>query len=295
MMSESNYVSDLDVEAKAFEASQADLTVKHTRTKINVLKRFTKREELATLNGDWDAAKAEYEADKERAYADRQRLLRATAELEQCVVRAQRSGMVIYPTGNEWEQVPDIEEGATVHKDQVLLLMPDLNKMQVKVGIHESTIDRIRPGMPVIVTLTKRKIDGQVASVASIAQPAGWWTGNIVKYDTIIELPTMEGLRPGMSVAVELILARHENVLMIPAAAVIETSNGYVCWVVTAEGTQRHSLELGDSSDMFIVVRTGLTEGDQVVVDPVANIEEARMEAAKTLGETQHERDKSVF
>ena len=62
-------------------------------------------------------------------------------------------------------------------------------------------------------------------SIASVTSPAGWWTGNQVKYDTIIQLPSEEGLRPGMSAEVEIIIARHENVLTIPVAAVLETEN----------------------------------------------------------------------
>ena len=295
MMAESGYVSELDVEEREFYASQADLTVKLTKTKIDVLKRFTKREELATLNGDLNAAKAQLEADKERAFADEKRLSRAVEELEYCVVRAERGGMVIYPTGEEWKEVPDIEEGATVHKDQVLLLMPDLSNMQVKVGIHESVIDRIRPGMAATVTLPNRKLEGQVSSVASVAQPAGWWTGNVVKYDTIVALSSSEGMKPGMSVEVEVIMARYENVLVIPAAAVVETNDGYACWVESAKGVQRRTLGLGDSSDMFIVVETGLKEGDEVVVNPLAYIEEAQVEVAKTLDEKKQELDLSEF
>ena len=123
--------------------------------------------------------------------------------------------------------------------------------------------------------------------MASVTRPAGWWTGNVVKYDTIIELPSVEGLKPGMSAEVEVIMARHENVLMVPTAAVVETNRGYACWVETAEGTQRRTLELGDSSDMFIVVEAGLQEGDEVVLNPLAFVEEAQTEAAKTLDETK--------
>ena len=46
--------------------------------------------------------------------------------------------MVIYGEGEEWEDRPDIREGATIREDQVLLLIPDLENMQVKVGIHEA-------------------------------------------------------------------------------------------------------------------------------------------------------------
>ena len=139
--------------------------------------------------------------------------------------------------------------------------------MQVKVGIHESIIDRIRPGLAAKVTLPDKTLDGEVTTVASVTRPAGWWTGNVVKYDTIVELPTTEGLKPGMSAEVEVIMARHENVLMIPTAAVVETKLGHACWVDTAEGMQRRTLKLGDSSDMFIVV-----EGEFRVCDKTMRI-----------------------
>ena len=77
-----------------------------------------------------------------------------------------------------------------------------------------------------------------LSSVASMAKPAGWWTGNVVKYDTVIELPSVSGLKPGMSVEVEVILARYENVLKVPAAAVLETSEGHVCWVKQGDVVQ---------------------------------------------------------
>lgn len=294
MMAESDYASELDVEEREFMVSQAELEVKLNETRIDVLKKFTKEERLARLNGDLKAAKAKLEADKERAYADEQRLRRAEEELGYCVVKAESSGIVIYPTGKEWEETPDIEEGATVHKDQVLLLMPDLSQMQVKVGIHESVVERIQAGLDARVTLPKKSLDGKVSSVSSVAQPAGWWTGNVVKYDTIVELPASEGLKPGMSVEVEVVIARHDNVLMVPAAAVVETSQGHACWVETANGWERRALKLGDSSDMFLVVESGLTDGDEVVLNPLAYIPDAQEEVAKTVDETKHSQDNLV-
>jgi len=294
MIAKSEYASELEVEEKEFAVAQADLEVKLTKTKIDVLKRFTKKEELATLNGDLNAAKARYEADLERAFADEQRLKRAQEEFEHCVIRADRSGIVIYPSDEEWEDAPAIEEGATVHKDQVLLLMPDLSRMQVKVGIHESIIDRIRPGLPAKVTLPGKTLEGEISYVASVAKPAGWWTGNVVKYDTIVKLPSVEGLKPGMSVEVEVIMDRREDVLTVPTAAVIETKRGHACWVQKAGKTERRALRLGDSNDMFIIVETGLAEGDRVILDPLAHIEEAQIEAAATLDKNERRESDSL-
>jgi multidrug efflux pump subunit AcrA (membrane-fusion protein) len=99
----------------------------------------------------------------------------------------------------------------------------------------------------------------------------------VVKYDTIIKLPPVPGLKPGMSAEVEVILARHENVLTVPVAAVVETAQGDFCWVRTTEGAKEcRTLQLGDTNDTFIVVKAGLEEGDEVVLDPLASIEEAQ-------------------
>jgi multidrug efflux pump subunit AcrA (membrane-fusion protein) len=285
-MAERGYVSELQVEEREFDVTQATLNVELTQTQIDVLKRFTKRMELETLNGTLESAKARFAAEDERARMDAERRDLAIQELEYCLVKAERSGLVIHPSAAQWKGVPEIEEGATVHQDQVMLLMPDLSKMQVKVGIHESVIDRVQPGLAAKVTLPDKTLDGTVSFVAPVTRPAGWWTGNVVKYDTVVELPSEEGLKPGMSAEVEVIIDRHENVLTIPVTAVVETLEGDFCWVKTSEGPQRRSLELGDTDDSFLVVKSGVTEGEEVVLNPLAFIEEAQSEAMKPYDET---------
>lgn len=282
MMAERGYVSDLQIEQREFRVVQSQLNVEGKQTDIDVLKRFTKAEELERLKGELNVSKAQFGANDERAFADASRRDRAIEELKYCVVIAEKDGMVIHPSAARWKNAPEITEGGTVHKDQVLLLMPDLSKMQVKVGIHESVIDKITPGLPARITLPGRVLDGEVVEVASVAQPAGWWTGNVVKYDTIVRLPSIENLKPGMSAEVEVIMARHENVLKIPVGAVVETETEQLCWIQTAEGSRRCVLELGDSNDVFIVVKKGIKEGDRVVLNPVAYIEEAQQEVIKT-------------
>jgi len=361
MMAERGYVSELEIEQREFRVIQSRLTVEVKLTDIDVLKRFTKEEELERLKGELNVAKAQFGANDERAFADASRRDRALDELQYCIVKAEKDGLVIHPSAARWKNAPEITEGATVHKNQVLLLMPDMTKMQVRVGIHESIIERVKAGLPVRVSLPSRVLDGVVHDVATIAQPAGWWTGNAVKYDTIIMLPSMEellleeiqrrgekipvaertalqqtletdqqertevqkklvddaqveflpdykALKPGMSAEVEVILARHLDVLKIPVAAVVETTRGFFCWVWTTTGVERRVLNLGDSNDVFVVVREkrlesaelvalgldpsaalvqGLKEGEQVVLNPLAFIREAQDEAIQVPDDTE--------
>ncbi|MHC4367207.1 MAG: efflux RND transporter periplasmic adaptor subunit [Planctomycetota bacterium] len=286
MMAERGYVSGLILQEARFAVTQAELNVDVKKTQIKVLEDFTRAMELETLQGNLNAAKARHAAEAERAQMDAERRDLALAELTHCVIKAERGGLVIYPRAERWKRTPDIEEGATVHRDQTLLLMPNLSRMQVKVGIHESIVDRIKPGLAARITLPDRTLDGEVCSVAPVTRPAGWWTGNVVKYDTIIRLGSVEGLKPGMSAEVEVIMDRHEDVLTIPAAAVLQTTQGDFCWVKTTEATERRSLQLGDTDDHFIVVETGVAEGDEVVLDPLASIAEAQMLVLRSLEKT---------
>ncbi|WP_145418276.1 efflux RND transporter periplasmic adaptor subunit [Planctomycetes bacterium K23_9] len=283
MLSRSEYANELELEEKEFAVSQAKLTVGLTKTQIDVLQNFTKKEELVRLQGDLKAAKATHEANVERSLADKNRLQRAKEELGYCTIVAERAGLVIYPTGEAWKNAPEIEEGATVRKDQTLLLMPDLTQMQVKVGIHESVVDRMRTGMEANVILNRALINAEVTYVAAVAKPASWWTGNIVKYDATVSLPSAIGMRPGMSAEVEIVIARHDDVVTIPAAACIETQAGFACWVQGESGVERRSLKVGDSNDMFLVVHDGIQEGDVAILDPLANVKEAQVEAANSL------------
>ena len=293
LMEESDYVSGLEVEEKTFAVEQAKLDLELKNILIDVLKRFTKKEELATLKGNFTAEKASYDANAERAMADASRRDRALEELEHCVVRAEKPGLVIHLSAAQWENAPRLAEGSTVYKEQVLLLMPDLSKMRVKVGIHESVIDRMKEGLPTKVTLPDKTLDGVVSSVSPVTAPTGWWTGNEVRYDTFVDLPSVEGLRPGMSAEVEILIARHEDVLTIPVAAIVETEKGNFCWVKTAQGPRRRTLGLGDSNDVFTVVEAGLKEGDEVVLNPLA-FAEARTAAAKTPDEAKPQKPDST-
>lgn len=279
MMFANGYVSELEVEQKQITIRRIKAEVAIKKTEIDVLKRFTKDEQVTTLKGDWESAKAAANGHEEVVRMDEARMTLAEREIEQCVIKAPKSGLVIYPSTASWKDAPDIAEGATVHKNQVLLLMPDLTKMQVKVGIHESMVDRIKPGMPARVTLPGTALDGHVSFVASAAQPSGWWTGNIVKYDAIISLPSVAGLKPGMSAEVKVTMARHDNVLLIPLAAVVKTKQGYFCWVGTLEKAERRALEVGESSDSLLIIKSGLQEGEPVILDPRGSLEEAREEA----------------
>jgi HlyD family secretion protein len=273
------FASALEVSSHEDSVRHAELDVNVKQTELDSLERFTRPKTVQELESKLKTAQAHFSADTAAVALEKARLERAEQQLANGVIRADVAGLVMYPSVAEWMNEPDIKEGATVHEDQILLMMPDLQQMQVKVGVHESKVDRVTRGMPARMKLKDKEIDGEVISIASMTRPTGWWNGNMVKYDTVIRLKDQAGLKPGMTAAVEIFLARFHDVLRVPVAAVVEQDGEFWCWVESGQEPVKRSLKLGDTNDQFIVVESGLSAGDRVVLNPLDLLDEAQRAA----------------
>jgi RND family efflux transporter MFP subunit len=276
----------LQLRGEKFKLDSARQKLELKKTRLKALQQFKKEKELERLRSDLRAAKARLEAARARVDLNQTQLDQVEEQLRFHTISAPQDGMVIHPKAAEWRDAPDVEEGANVHTNQVLLIMPDLTQLQVKVGIHESMIDRVEPGLIANITIGETRIVGEVSEVAKVTKPATWYTGNVVKFDTVVSLQGRQGLKPGLSAEVEVIIADHRDVLTIPVAAVIESGDERYCWVKHNGEARRRDLEVGDSNDLFVIVETGLREGDQVVLNPIAYLDEAEELAMKPLDRT---------
>ena len=279
----------LQLEGEKFSVDSARKDLELKKNQLETLDKYKKKKTVQELQSALEAAKARLAAEDASLKLEKDRLDRELEQLENCVIRAKSEGMVIFPSAAEWKETPDIEEGAVVREQQTLLMIPDLGNMQVKVGVHESKVGRLSLGMRAEVELQDSSLVGEVSEIAEVTRPAGWWTGNMVKYDTIIKLPTQKGLKPGMSAIVDIVLAEYNDLIKVPVAAIIESPSGFLCWVKTDQGIKKRVVELGDTNDEFTIVTAGLSEGETVVLNPTAYLEEAQLEAMKPLSKKKVE------
>jgi HlyD family secretion protein len=116
-----------------------------------------------------------------------------------------------------------VDVGQTVVSNNAAVSMfqiaADLTQMQVKAGVDESDVGNLRPGQRVtfrVDAFLNKEFVGEVAQVR--LQPVV--TQNVVTYTTIINVrnPNLE-LKPGMTATVKIEIAKKENVLRIPNAA----------------------------------------------------------------------------
>lgn len=271
----------LQMESEQFAVDSARKDLELQKKKLETLDRYKKKKTLQQLQSALDAAEARLAAEQASLKLAKDRLDRDKEQLKNCIITAPAEGMVIFPSAAEWKETPDIEEGARVREQQTLLMIPDTSKMQVKVGVHESKVGRLRIGMTAKVALQDLELTGKVDEIAEVTRPAGWWTGNMVKYDTMIRLDPQPGLKPGMSAVVDIVLANYTDVLKVPVAAIVESSEGYLCWIREDGQIKKRNVQLGDTNDEYTVVESGLSEGEEVVLNPLAHLEQAEKEALK--------------
>jgi len=278
------YNSQLDLEAQRDAVEHAKLELDVKKTDLEALEQFTKAKELETLNGLMKIAEARLGAEEASLGLEEARLKRAEDQLENCIILAEHDGLVLHPNAAEWKEQPDIEEGASVREDQVLLIMPNLDEMQVKVGIHESKVDRLRVGMPCRVQLQDGYVDGSVTEIASISKGGGWWNGNMVNYDTIVKVNDDENLKPGMTVSVEIFLSKYSDAVTVPVAAILELDEKFYCWVDTGgDLPEKREVTVNDHNDTFAMIAEGVAAGDQVVLNPRDFVEEASTAVLKSI------------
>lgn len=196
-----------------------------------------------------------------------------TDQLSKCVIRAERSGLVVYAGSNEpWRRQEPIEEGATVYERQEIITIPDMTKMAATVKIHESAIERVQRGMTAQIRVDARPgtvLTGTVTRIAVLPDSSQRWMNPDLKlYPATVSIEGVyDWLKPGMTAEVEVKVNELKDVVYVPIQAVSPFGDKRVCYVVNAVGqSERRVVETGEFNTEYIEIKSGIQEGDRVLL-----------------------------
>jgi HlyD family secretion protein len=195
-------------------------------------------------------------------------------QLEKCVIKAKKTGLVVYGGGRDdmyFYGQEQIREGATVRERQPIITIPDMTKMAVKVRIHESHIKKITRGMKAKVRVdafANEVVEAEVLKVGVLPDSQNRWMNPDLKvYMTSVKIEGVrEWLKPGMSAKVEIMVKELPNVVHVPIQAVSAEDKYQVCYVIEAGVQQRRVVETGEFNDEFIEIKSGLKPGERVLL-----------------------------
>ena len=138
----------------------------------------------------------------------------AQVDLNHTVIRAPIDGVVISRSIDVGQTV-----AASLQSPKLFVIANDLSRMQVETKIDESDIGRIHQGLPVsfsVDAFPDQMFRGTVSQVR--LEPIT--EQNVVTYTTVMRTDNPDLLlRPGMTANVSVQVARREDVLRVPAAA----------------------------------------------------------------------------
>ena len=292
-MSRKGFATPLQVEADEFAVKRSKLDLDFAQTSKSVLEKFTRQKTTRGLEATRDAAEALSRSEVAAVKLEKAKLDKLTKQLTKCVIFAPKAGMVVYfaERSRYGSSSSQIEEGSPVRERQTIIQLPDLTQMQAKVPVHESKVEQVHAGQRVYLKVLDREFQGSVTSIANQPEAKSFFSAKVKEYPAEVRIEgDCEGLRPGMTAEVEILIANLVDVLTVPVSSVVVKGDQFYGYVKTPDGPQKRELLLGLSNDKFVEVKDGVSEGEEILMNPRAvmseqiNEEKSEEEADESTG-----------
>jgi len=159
-----------------------------------------------------------------------------------------------------------VKQGGFVAGGDLLLEMADLRKVLVRAFVDEPDVGRLAPGD--LLEVTWDAIPGRVWPTAVTAVPSTvklHGTRNVGETTSIVDNQDLK-LLPNTNVGITIVVAKHDNVLVVPREAVrMDDSKPYVLQVFGRE-LKRRNVETSLSSLTQVQITRGLSAKDEVAI-----------------------------
>jgi len=250
-------------------SKQAQLTLKKSNAARQRSLLATKNASQSTIDqadADLAVADADVKALSAQIRQQEAQLASDKVDLGYTTIYSPMAGTVVDQTSKEGETLNAVQSAPTV------VTVADLTVMTVEAQVSEADISKLKPGMPVYFTLLgqpEKRFTGTLRQI----KPTPQTDNNVVLYYALFDVPNPTGeLMINMSAQVYFVLDNAENVLVVPTAALNTKSDKdgkpqTTVQVVDKSGaTTERAVEVGVRNRVQAEIKTGLEEGDKVVV-----------------------------
>jgi len=250
----------LAVEQSAYEAPamrrQADIEFERAQRACDQAK---KNYVTKTKQAIAKAQAAEVDLMKER-----QRLELYQKTMEEFTIKAPADGMVVY--AREWNGKKKVVGSTISSWDPIIATLPDLREMESITYISELDIQKISLGQQAKLKLDAdpdKKLSGVVATVANIGEQRPNSDSKV--FEVHIKVNESDtSLRPAMTTANEILVAKLDSVLSVPLECV--HTEGPTTFVYKKDGrsTVKQEVRLGMINENASVILEGVAEKDDL-------------------------------
>jgi len=290
---EKEYVSQTDLERDKLKVQTLEFKKERAEIALELFKRYDFPKEVEKLLSGYKEdgrelertyarcrsklaqAQARLKSAESKFQSRKDRLKKTREQIKACTIRAPLPGLVVYSSSTNFWSRRDrpIEEGSTVHERQTIISLPDTSKMMAEINVHESSVDKVRPGQKakiIIEAFPDRIFHGEVLKVAPMPDPQrGWLSPDLKVYTTEVSIVgSFDFLKPGMSAKVEVLIEQLKDVIIVPVQVVANRGGKKVCYCLTPQGPEEREVATGAFNDTFVQIIDGLKAGEEVLLNP---------------------------
>jgi RND family efflux transporter MFP subunit len=174
------------------------------------------------------------------------------------------------------------EEGEYASPGQPLARIIDISSLIVRVGLPEREITYVAEGMPITVRIeaTGEVLQGRLTRIAAEANRSSRTFPLEITIDN-----ASRRLRAGMRASVIISKREIAAALVVPRDAILQGISSPEAYVYDGSGVEVRELSLGPGRGGFVVVESGLTAGDAMVVRGHRGLVPGESVRANPLGE----------
>lgn len=238
----------------------------------NLENEFKRMEQLLKENAvsqqQYDATKTQLEATQAQVRGLREALKQAKTQLAESYIRSPLDGFI----GQKF-----LEQGDMASPQSPVVTVVKMDTVRVLVDVIERYAPSINPGIPADISvnsLPDTAFRGVVSRVSPVINP----TSRMIETEIRIPNPGYL-LRPGMFAEVSLLLATHENALVVPKYAILQktelnrdqlgqqqiTRQSYV-YTIQNDRARYQPVDTGIEQEGLVEIRSGLQLDDPVVL-----------------------------
>jgi HlyD family secretion protein len=310
-LADKGFITPNELQNKKIDFDKSQNSLASTKATLNLFQTYNIQKEAEQLLLDYEQALMRLSRAKKDAIAEmadsvgdlnraeryyrweNRQLKELREQYLACTIRAERPGLVVYGDGSDrWDPDEVIREGAKVRERQAIITIPDMRHMAVKVRIHESQVKRVRKGMPVEIAVDAepdRSLTGEVDSVGVLPDSENRRFNPDQKvYKTSIKIAGVhDWLKPGMAAQGRIIIRVIPDAVMIPVQAVFNHNDVTFCCVKSGSNVELRTIEIEDYNNRFAAIKSGLEEGEVVLLQKPEGIDLTEIEVKLPTQQTK--------
>lgn len=289
------YLAQTQLQQDHLAAKKVQLELELAQSALGLLQDYTHQRQIDQLESDVKQAEMALERAKRLSMAniaqadarlaasraevseDTERVKRLEREMVNAKMHAPIDGMVIYASSvrdHRRNNEEPIRTGTMVDERDDIIYLPTASEFNAAIKIPEVALNKVRPGMPVEITvdaLPGTKITGTVKSIAHLPDAESRYLNpNLKLYETVLHVdPTSAPLRNGMTCRAEVIVKRYDEVVYVPLQSVVRLDGKSVVFKQgPGNKSEIQEVQTGLDNARFVHVLAGVAEGDRVLMAP---------------------------